>query len=129
MYNLNKNKMRKSLLMSLALLFSFGIVFAQDRSISGKVTSAEDGSAIPGVNVVVKGTTTGAVTDIDGNYKFAIPADGTLLVFSFVGMQTQEITIGNQSTIDVTMETDAEQLQEVIVVAYGESTKKKNKRL
>lgn len=59
--------MRKNLLLSLALLFSFGIVFAQDRTVSGKVTSAEDGLAIPGVNVVVKGTTTGTVTDIDGN--------------------------------------------------------------
>ena len=68
--------MRKNLLLSLALLFAATMAFAQDRTVSGKVTSAEDGSAIPGVNIVVKGTTTGAVTDIDGNYKLTVPADG-----------------------------------------------------
>lgn len=115
--------MRKSLLLGLALLLSFGIGLAQDRTVSGKVTSAEDGTPVPGVNIVVKGTTTGAVTDLDGNYKLSVPADGAILVFSFVGLQTQEVTIGNRSTIDVTMQSDAEQLEEILVVAYGESTK------
>jgi TonB-linked SusC/RagA family outer membrane protein len=123
MLNLNQYNMRKILLLGLAFLFSFGIVLGQDRTVSGKVTSGEDGSAIPGVNIVVKGTTTGAVTDIDGNYKLSVPTDGGILVFSFVGMQTQEIAIGNQSVIDVTMQSDAEQLEEILVVAYGESTK------
>ena len=116
--------MRKNLLLSLALLFCFGIVFAQDRTISGKVTSAEDGSSIPGVNVVVKGTTIGAVTDIDGNYKFDIPADGGILIFSFIGIETQEIEIGSRSVIDISMMSDTEQLEEVIVTAYGTSTRR-----
>ena len=112
---LKLKSMRKSLLLSLALLFTASMAFAQDRTVSGKVTSAEDGSGVPGVNVVVKGSTTGAVTDIDGNYKFTIPADGGILVFSFIGLETQEIEIGNRSVIDVQMASDVQQLTEVVV--------------
>ncbi|RLD23547.1 MAG: hypothetical protein DRI71_05060, partial [Bacteroidetes bacterium] len=95
--------MRKSLLLSLVMLITASMAFAQDRTISGKITSSEDGSAIPGVNVVVKGTTTGAVTDIDGNYKLTVPTDGATLIFSFIGLETQEISIGSRSVIDVSM--------------------------
>lgn len=100
------------------------MVFAQDLTISGKVTSAEDGSSVPGVNVVVAGTTTGAVTDIDGNYKVTVPSDGATLVFSFIGMVTQEVEIGSRSVINITMALDYEELSEVIVTAYGTSTVK-----
>ena len=117
--------MRKSLLLSLALLLSASLAFAQDRTVSGKVTSSEDGSALPGVNIVVKGTTTGTVTDIDGNYKLTIPADGGTLVYSFIGLVTQEIEIGTRSVIDIVMASDAEQLSEVVVTAVGIE---KNKR-
>ena len=116
--------MRKVLLLSLALLYAAGMAIAQDRTVSGKVTSAEDGSPIPGANVVLKGTTTGAVTDIDGNYKISVPADGGTLVFSFIGMQTLEVEVGNRSTIDVTLEPDAEQLSEVVVTAIGVEKKR-----
>ena len=115
--------MRNSLLLGLAMLFSIGIVFGQDRTVSGKVTSSEDGTGIPGVNIVVKGTTTGAVTDLDGIYTFTLPNDGTILVFTFIGMETQEVEIGNRAVIDVTMDADTQQLEEIIVTAYGESTK------
>jgi TonB-linked SusC/RagA family outer membrane protein len=111
--------MRKSLLLSLAMLITAGMAFAQDRTVSGKITSSEDGSAIPGVNVVVKGTTTGAVTDIDGNYKLSVPAEGGTLVFSFIGLETQEVEIGSRSVIDISMASDAEQLSEVVVTAIG----------
>lgn len=94
--------------------------WAQDRTVSGKVTSAEDGSSLPGVNVVVKGTTTGGVTDIDGNYKISVPEQGGVLVFSFIGLQTLEVEIGTRSTIDVQMVSDVKQLSEVVVVGYGE---------
>ena len=107
--------MRKSLLLSLAILITAGMAFAQDRTVSGKVTSSEDGSSIPGVNIVVKGTTTGAVTDLDGNYKVTVPADGGTLIFSFIGLVTQEIEVGSRSLIDVAMASDAEQLSEVVV--------------
>ena len=116
--------MRKSLLLGLALLITAGMAaFAQDRTISGKVTSAEDGSAVPGVNVVVKGTTTGSVTDIDGNYKFSIPSEGGILIFSFIGLETLEIEIGSRSVIDVSMAGDVEQLEEIVVTGYGTTLK------
>lgn len=93
--------------------------WAQDRTVSGKVTSADDGSSLPGVNVVVKGTTQGGVTDIDGNYKVSVPENGGTLVFSFIGLETQEIEIGNRSVIDVQMTSDVQQLGEVVVTAVG----------
>ena len=116
--------MRKSLLLSLAFVFAAFMAFAQDRTVSGKVTSNEDGSGIPGVNVVVKGTTTGAVTDIDGNFKLSVPADGGTLIFSFIGLESQEVEIGSRSVIDVSMASDAEQLSEVVVTALGISREK-----
>ncbi len=115
--------MRKSLLFGLALLIWAGMALAQDRTVSGKVTSADDGSPLPGVNIVVKGTTTGAVTDIDGNYKLSVPGDANILVFTFIGMTTQEVEIGNRSIIDIAMALDTEQLAEVVVVGYGTQNK------
>jgi TonB-linked SusC/RagA family outer membrane protein len=106
----------------LLLCFSFVIALsalAQDRVVSGKVTSTEDGSALPGVNVVLKGTTNGTVTDVDGNYKLTVPATGGSLVFSFIGLQTQEIAIGERSTVDVGLGLDVQQLTEVVVTAQG----------
>jgi TonB-linked SusC/RagA family outer membrane protein len=118
--------MRKSLLLSFAFLLAATMAFAQDRTVSGKVTSAEDGSPIPGVNVVVKGTTTGGVTDIDGNYKFSVPAEGGTLIFSFIGLKLQEIEIGSRTVIDISMESDSEQLAEVVVTGYSTTTAQKN---
>jgi len=88
---------------------------AQGRTVTGKVTAAEDGSALPGVNVVVKGTTNGTVTDSDGKYSLNVPADGGVIVFSFIGLKTQEVTIGNQAVIDLQMENDVQQLNEVVI--------------
>jgi TonB-dependent SusC/RagA subfamily outer membrane receptor len=96
----------------------------QERTISGTVTD-EDGAPLPGVSVVVKGTTTGIVTDVDGNYSLEIPDDARTLVFSFVGMRTQEVAIGNRTNINVTLETEAIGLEEVIAVGYA-SQKKAN---
>ncbi len=96
----------------------------QQKTISGKVVD-EQGMPLPGVSVVVKGTTVGMVTDIDGNYSMEVPQDAETLVFSFVGMKKQEIVIGNQSTINVTMEAESIGLDEVIAVGYA-SQKKAN---
>lgn len=85
---------------------------------SGKVTSADDQSSLPGVNVVVKGTTTGTVTDADGNYSISVPQNGTL-VFSFIGYSPTEVAVDGRSTIDVAMSADIQQLSEVVVVGYG----------
>ncbi len=93
--------------------------FAQDRTVSGTVTSSEDGSTLPGVNVVVKGTTQGGVTDIDGNYKITVPEEGGTLVFSFIGLETQEVEMGNRSVIDLQMASDVKQLGEVVITAIG----------
>lgn len=113
--------MKKFLLLSFMLTFAFAIgeSWAQERTVSGKVTSIEDGSALPGVNVVLKGTTTGTVTDIDGNYKLSVPSEGGTLVFSFIGLTTEEVAVGSRSVIDVQLSPDVQQLSEVVVTAFG----------
>ncbi len=83
----------------------------------------QNGSALPGVTVIVKGTTVGAVTDFEGNYSIGVPSGSGVLVFSFVGMQTQEVAIGNSTVINVTMEIDAVNMDEVVVIGYGTATR------
>lgn len=102
------------------LLFGVSSAFGQTRTVTGKVTASDDGSAIPGVNISVKGTGTGTVTDSDGN--FSISADNNaVLIFSFVGYATQEITVGAQSTINVSLVPDVTRLSEIVVIGYGET--------
>ncbi|WP_026260589.1 SusC/RagA family TonB-linked outer membrane protein [Spirosoma luteum] len=96
---------------------------AQDRSVSGRVLSADDNTPLPGVNVAVKGTTRGTTTDANGDYSISVPNAQAVLVFSSVGSITQEITVGNKSTINVKVETDTRALNEVIVVGYGSQKK------
>lgn len=99
---------------------------AQTKQISGTVTSTEDGLGLPGVSVVVKGTTIGVISDIDGVYELTVPEDAQTLVFSFVGMKSQEMDIGSQTTIDIALEPDVFGLEEVVVtgVSTGTPTKK-----
>ncbi|MTI31484.1 SusC/RagA family TonB-linked outer membrane protein, partial [Xanthovirga aplysinae] len=92
--------------------------WAQDQNVSGVVTSEEDGLGLPGVNVVIKGTSNGVLTDFDGKYSVSVPEGGTL-VFSFVGMVTQEIEVGSKSIIDVALASDVKQLEDVVVTAIG----------
>ena len=94
-------------------------VQAQNQSISGKVTDAENSEGIPGVTIQIKGTTSGAITDVDGNYTISGVAAADVLIFSFVGMIPQEISVGDRTVIDVTMELNVEDLEEVVVVGYG----------
>src|SRR5690606_12948902 len=94
------------------------ILEQQQPAVSGKVTD-ESGLPLPGVTVLIKGTTHGTVTNSDGNYSISgIPDDATL-VFSFVGMQTQELEVGNQSTINVTMVVSSIGIEEVVAIGYG----------
>src|SRR6056297_3784351 len=114
----------------LTLIFTFLLFVAFQASaqmqISGKVTNAETGEPIPGVSVVVKSQTTiGTTTDMDGNYSIEVPSDAETLVFSFVGMQTREVSIRGRSTIDVAMEPAVEEMEEVVVTALGISREKK----
>lgn len=107
--------MKKFYFSLFACLLALTQVFAQ-RTVSGKVTD-DVGESLPGVNVVIKGTTTGTTTDLDGNYRLQVN-DGDILVYSFVGFKSQEINVGTRSVIDVTMG-GATELQEVVVTGYG----------
>ena len=97
--------------------------YAQSRSVSGQVTDAATGETMPGVNVMVKGTSSGAITDLDGNYRVEVDGPDAVLVFSFVGFVSEEVQVGNRSTVDVALVPDLEQLEEVVVVGYGTQTK------
>ncbi len=97
-------------------------VAVADRAISGRVVD-EANSALPGVSIVVKGTTRGAVTDADGRYKIDVPDAGATLVFSFVGYTAQEVVVGSQTTLNLTLKADDKQLNEVVVIGYGTSRK------
>ncbi len=112
--------MKKHFIASIVLIFAFvGSLFAQQRTLKGTVTSAEDGAVLPGVNVIVKGTSVGSVTNASGQYAITASPEAKTLVFSFIGMQTKEVAIGNSDVIDVTLSTSAESLQEVVVTAFG----------
>src|SRR5690554_243335 len=116
--------MKKVLLaLSFVMVFGLSALVAQTRTITGTVTGSDDGQPIPGASVFVKGTTMGTITQIDGDYTINVPQDAEVLVFSFVGMQTQEQEIAGRSVINVSLGSDAIAMDEVIVVAYGTSTK------
>ena len=116
--------MRKILLLGLMLFLVNAMAFAQGRVITGTVTSTEDGMGVPGATVLVKGTTIGTATDIDGKYSINVPAGSNVLVFTFVGLTSQEVNIGNRSTINVALESDITALSEVIVTGYGTQPKR-----
>ena len=97
--------------------------FAQERSVSGKVKSSDDGSGIPGVNILEKGTTNGTVSDADGNFTISVGNTATL-VFSFVGYTAQEMVVGSQTNLDINLQSDITALSEIVVVGYGSQDKK-----
>ncbi len=111
---------RFSLVLGL-LLFVMGISMAQ-RSVTGTVTD-DEGESLIGVSILVKGTGTGAVTDLDGSYSINVPDGGNVLIFSYTGFANQEVEVNNRSLIDITLEPSAAILDEVIVTAYGVTTK------
>ena len=109
-------------LILIQLCFAF-TVFAQNITVKGKVTDQESGEALPGVNVVVKGTTNGTITMADGTYTLDVPSDATLQ-FSFIGYKLQEVPVSGNTTIDVALEIEATQLDEVVAIGYGTAKKK-----
>jgi len=109
-------------MLSFFLIASYS--WAQDRTVSGTVTD-KDGP-LPGVNVIVKGTTIGTTTDLDGNYKLSVSSDAEALVFTYIGYEKTEVTIGSKSVIDVTLNPDVQQLGEVVVTALGVSREKRS---
>ena len=106
------------MLMAMILCFST-MVKAQDITITGSVTSSEDQSTLPGVNIVVKGTTIGTITDVDGKYSLDVSSTESFLVFSSVGFVTEEIMVGTQTVIDLVLRTDIAALEEIVVIGYG----------
>lgn len=116
--------MMKKLLLMLSFFLIASYSWAQDRTVSGTVTD-KDGP-LPGVNVIVKGTTIGTTTDLDGNYKLSVSSDAEALVFTYIGYEKTEVTIGSKSVIDVTLNPDVQQLGEVVVTALGVSREKRS---
>jgi TonB-linked SusC/RagA family outer membrane protein len=109
--------MKKILFFFLCSLFTLG-AFAQQITLNGVVTAADDGQPLPGVSIVVKGTTNGTVTDINGNYQLEVPQDA-VIQFSFIGMKSQEIPVNGRTEINVALESTAFDVDEVVVVGYG----------
>src|SRR5690606_24825996 len=107
---------------ALGLWLISSVVSAQDRTVSGKITD-EDGESLPGVNVVVRGTLTGTGSDGNGTYQLSGGNDNSILVFSFIGYETQEVPVGARSVVDVQMTLDVRALEEVVVIGYGERKK------
>jgi TonB-linked SusC/RagA family outer membrane protein len=98
----------------------YAAIPSPDITIQGRLTSAEDGAGLPGVNIIVKGTSIGTTTDADGKYTLSVPNADAVLVFTFIGYKSKEVVVGTQTTIDVALESDVETLTEVVVVGYGE---------
>lgn len=111
-------KQLKLLLYGALVLFCTSLQ-AQSVTVSGTVLSSEDNSGIPGVNVLIKNSSEGTTTDIDGKYKLDVPGSETFLVFSSVGFNTSEVQVGNRSVVDLTMTPDVTQLNEIVVTALG----------
>jgi TonB-linked SusC/RagA family outer membrane protein len=121
---MRRSTLWKSGVLSLLLLgFALSVTFAQQRTVTGTVTS-EDQGALPGVNIVVQGTTQGAVTDGQGNFSISVPGDDATLVFSFIGYSTQAVPVGNQTIVTVNLVADITSLDEIVVTAYATQKKK-----
>lgn len=118
--------MRKILLVFITVLGLTASLYAQERTITGKVTDAKDGSTLPGVSVGIKGTSSGAITDIDGKYSITVPSDETVLVFTFVGYIQQEITVGAMSVVDLQLASDVKVLKDVVVTANAIEKEKRS---
>ena len=117
--------MKVSYLLMCMLLFPFLGASAQNNTITGKVTSSDSDEGLPGVNVIVKGTSMGTVTDIEGAYSLEVPGTESILVFSSVGYVQEEVVVGNNTIVDLVLTEDVTSLEEIVVVGYG--TQKRTK--
>ena len=109
--------MRKLLAFTMAMLLLSGQLLAQTRTITGKVTDAS-GAPIPNASVLLKGTTTGTTTKLDGTFSLTVPTNARALVVSSVGLAEQEVSISSRDVVDITMKADDKNLSEVVVVGY-----------
>lgn len=117
-------KMKALMLITVLMTCSMAVANAQGREVTGTVLDASFGDPLPGVTVLVKGTTRGTTTDLDGRYTISVQPGDEVLVFSFVGFSPREVMIGNQSTINVDLDEDVQSLQEAVVIGYGTQDKK-----
>jgi TonB-linked SusC/RagA family outer membrane protein len=108
----------------LLLIMNSVLAQAQERRVTGKVTTSSDGQGLPGVNVQVQGTNVGTVTDAEGQFTIAVPGNNSVLVISSIGFMKKEIAVGNQSTINVSLSDDVKSLSEVVVTGYGTQNKR-----
>jgi TonB-linked SusC/RagA family outer membrane protein len=112
--------MRKvAILLACFMFLGVQFAFAQNRTLTGKVTNAEDGSSIPGVAILVKGTTVGTTTDLSGKYQLTVPGSAKTLIFQFIGMKTEEVQIGSSNVVDVKLMPDVMDIEGVVVTAIG----------
>jgi TonB-dependent starch-binding outer membrane protein SusC len=121
----NKKRMTKFYLylsryLAVLLLLTSSVAWSQSRTVTGKVTASEDGSGIPGVNIVEKGTSNGTVSSADGSFSINT-SEGSTLIFTFVGYKASEINVGSQTTVNVVLDADVTALSEVVVIGYGET--------
>ncbi|MBN2520083.1 MAG: TonB-dependent receptor [Bacteroidales bacterium] len=117
--------MKRLIYLTFILIIGFcAVLNAQEITVKGKVTSASDGMVLPGVNVLITGTTTGTVTDVDGNYALEVPGTEAELLFSYVGYVSQTIKVGDQTIINVVLEEETKELDEIVVIGYGVQKKK-----
>lgn len=125
-FNLNKlmiTKFYKTMFL-LVLLFTAGMLQAQDHAVTGTVTDKDTGQGIPGVTVIESGTFKGTITDIEGKFSLMMSGPNTILEVSFIGYQTQKIPVNNRSVINVILDVEVTHLSELVVIGYGTQKKK-----
>jgi TonB-dependent starch-binding outer membrane protein SusC len=108
---------KRVLLLLLSFIF-MSAIYAQEKTVNGNIAD-KAGIPLPGVNVIIKGTTNGTVTDLNGNYSIKVPDNNTVLLITYVGYIKQEIKVGEQSTIKIVLEEEVKELNEVVVIGYG----------
>src|SRR5690606_12731003 len=106
------------------LLLLCAVAFAQAQTVTGKITDSDGNNPLPGASIVVKGSSVGTTTDANGEYSIAVEDLNTILVFSFIGYESQEIQVGGRTRIDVVLKPDIQSLEEVVVVGYGTQRKR-----
>jgi TonB-dependent starch-binding outer membrane protein SusC len=119
----NSTLWRGTMLSLLIYGMALSLAYAQERMVTGKVSSAEEG-ALPGVNIIIQGTGQGTVSDIEGNFSITVPGPESVLVFSSIGYTTEAVTVGNQSVIDMVLVADVTSLKEIVVTGYASQEKK-----
>ncbi|WP_421876664.1 SusC/RagA family TonB-linked outer membrane protein [Marinoscillum sp.] len=116
--NFTQTKYYRTLMFMVLMLVTFWAL-GQGKTVTGTVTSSEDGEGLPGVSVLIEGSQQGTITDMNGNFSLSVPSSDAVLVFSFIGFTQKKVSVGSQTTLRVAMDVDIQSLEEVVVVGYG----------